>query len=55
MKVIIHCVHQSLINILKAKKNPHIKTNDVKKNKNSDANENVVKKVYRTGNWTFTN
>ena len=34
MKIIIHCVHQIfiyLINIRKAKKNPHNKTSDVKK------------------------
>ena len=31
LKIIFHWVHQSLINILKAKKNPRIKTNDVKK------------------------
>lgn len=37
----------------KAKKGLHIKTKDVKKNRNSDANENVARKVYRTG--TFTN
>lgn len=55
MEIIIHYVHQSLINILKAKKNPHIKTNDVKKNRNFNANENIAKKVYRTGNRTFTN
>lgn len=55
LKIIFHCVHQSLINILKAKKNLRIKTNDVKKNRNPDDNENVAKQVYRTRNWIFTN
>ena len=55
LKIIFHWVHQSLINILKAKKNPRIKTNDVKKNRNPDDNENVAKQVYRTRNWIFTN
>lgn len=40
---------------MKVKKNLYIKINDVKKNENFDVNENVVKKVYRIGNWIFIN